>query len=173
MQPMEVCPQPWKRQVDMQIKCLPDCRMSQEHMKRVRLIEGVSTGGPVLLFPDKHKLFLCHFRQIWSPSFYKSILQWCFHCIPQCWCPTDTLGLNLHFLQFHSSPNNLITLTPPFWIPSNWAIFSFSCGVHDWTQCPVELQVQKPWGFLSLQEPFSSLSPSLMPGFQPRVKVFA
>lgn len=33
----------------MQTKCLPDCRMSQEYMKRVGLMEGLSTGGLVPL----------------------------------------------------------------------------------------------------------------------------
>lgn len=157
----------------MQTKCLPGCSMSQEYRKWVGLMEG-SHRRACPSFPRLGQLFLYHFRQIWSPSFYKSILQWCFHCLPQCWCPTDTLGLSLHFLHLHSSLNSLITLPPPFWIPSSWIIFSFSHGVHNWMQCSVELEVQfmPPWGFLSLQEPFSSLSPSPIPGFQPRGKVF-
>lgn len=127
------------------------------------------------LFPQTRTIISVSFQSDLSPSFYKRILQWCFHCVPQTWCPTDTPGLSLHCLQLHSSLNNLITLTPPLWIPSNWTIFSFSCGVHSWTQCSVELQAQfmPPWGFLSLQEPFSSLSPSLILWFQPRGKMFA
>lgn len=85
------------------------------------------------------------------------------------------LGLSLLFLQLNSSVNSLITLSSAFWIPSSWTIFFFSCGVHNWTQCSVELKglFMLPRGCLSLQVPFSFPSPSLILGFQPTGKEFS
>lgn len=103
------------------------------------------------LFPQTRTIISVPFQTDLISSILQKHPAVVFPLYPSMLLSCRTLGLSLHFLQLHSSLNNSITLTPPFWIPSNWTIFSFSCGVHNWAQCSVELQVQlmPPWGFLS------------------------